>query len=249
MTETMTTAGRVDYYVAQGSWRTPRGRDAVFAYRLNTNDWNTLTASTTFDEYGLKDRYLSGLAVDIGGYLGSVGIAMALDNPDLRVVIVEAIGENVEMIRRNIDLNGVGDRVTVLHAAAAAPDIETVDVFWRARGTESFEHHAFVGNSTLVYSHGDTNHETETVACISLSALREGLGFPPYPPDFLKIDCEGCEWSALQDPWTRFLPLIVGEWHPVLGKTRDDLVDLLPDHDVTFSGPVEGPGGFVAVLR
>ena len=244
--ETMTLE-RIQYREVQAAWRTPRGRPCTFVIREGTNDWNTQNAILAADEYGLRDLHLDGLAVDIGAYLGGVAIALALDNPDLRVVAVEAIGENADLVSRNAELNGVADRVTVLHRAAAEPGFASVDVFWRAQGNAAVEHHAFVGNSTLIYEHGDIGHETETVACVSLAGIRSRADDAPIA--FLKIDCEGCEWSVLQDPEASDIPLIHGEWHNVHGHTRADLVALLPDHDVTFSGPVDGPGGFVAVRR
>ena len=241
------TLQRIEYAERTTSWRTPRGREALLVIRDNTSDWNTVSSVMTHDEYELRPLTLDGLAIDVGAHIGAVSIALALDNPDLRVVAVEAIEENADLVRRNVALNGLGDRVTVLHRAAAAPGVETADVFWRAQGNETVEHHAFIGNSTLVYEHGDTGHETATVACVSLTAVmaREDA----RSASFLKIDCEGCEWSFLQDPAVARIARIHGEWHNVHGHVREDVLALLPDHEVTFSGPVGGPGGFVAVRR
>jgi FkbM family methyltransferase len=247
--ETMTLE-RIQYPELQTFWQTPRGRPCTLTIRQGTNDWNTVNATMgANDEYGLRGLHLEGLALDIGAYVGSVSIALALDNPGLRVVAVEAIGENADLIRRNAEQNGVADRVTVIHAAAAAPGVTTADVFWRGQGTENAEHHAFVGNSTLVYEHGDQNHETETVACVDLWSLTVPQTSRYEPLSFMKIDCEGCEWGVLTDPTVSEVPRIHGEWHNVLGKSQADLVALLPDHEVTFSGPEGGPGGFVAVRR
>jgi FkbM family methyltransferase len=247
----VTTLERIQYAELQTTWQTPRGRVAVLTIRHGTNDWNTVNATMgDNDEYGLRDLHLEGLAIDIGAYVGSVSIALALDNPSLRVVAVEAIGENAELCRRNAEQNGVADRVTVIHAAAAAPGVTTADVFWRAQGTTTAEHHAFVGNSTLVYEHGDANHETETVACVDLVGVILGAwGGTVGPASFLKIDCEGCEWGFLLHHGIANVPRIHGEWHPVQGHVREDILRLLPDHEVVFSGPEGGPGGFVAVRR
>lgn len=224
-------------------WRTPNGNSARFAYRADTNDWNTLTASTGEDEYGLRGSSFSGWAMDIGGYLGSVGIVLAIDNPGLRVVIVEPVPPNADLIRANIELNGLAERVTLIQAAACAPGRDSTPVAYAYTGDETALHHAFVGNSTIVAIEGCT---VDDVPCVSLSAVARPYGVP----SFLKIDCEGGEWDTLTDPIVASIPVIRGEWHPTNGHTQDDFRRLLePTHVLTFSGPVAGPGGFEAVLR
>src|SRR3972149_4108838 len=106
------------YEGAVGEFRTPRGAPVVMHYRQGTNDWNTLNASMTEDEYGLRGEHLSGLVLDIGAYLGSVAIAMALDNPYSRVLAVEPGPDNARLARLNVARNSVQDRVVILHAAA-----------------------------------------------------------------------------------------------------------------------------------
>jgi FkbM family methyltransferase len=236
------------YETALGQFRTPKGNPLPLWYRIGTNDWNTANASATEDEYHLRDLpTLTGVAVDIGGYLGSVGIALAIDHPGLRVVIVEPVPENAELIARNIAENNVS-RIELLPLAAAAPSVQSTTVRYRYRGSELADHHAFVGNISLIEGTGATDipHDEQIVACVSLSAITAIYG----PIAFLKIDCEGCEWSALDDPTARETPLIIGEWHPTGGKTQADLVALLgTTHDLTFEGPIAGPQEFTAVRR
>lgn len=214
------------------------------AFRLGTNDYNTLNASLDEDEYGLPVG-LTGTAVDVGGYLGSVGIALAMDNPDLRVVIVEPVPPNGDLIERNIALNGVGDRVTLIRGAVGVGG-EPVDVWYGYRGSESLEHHAFVGNSSLAYDHGgEAVHDSVTYPALALGSL-----IPPEGLALLKIDCEGGEWPFLASPDLARVAQVKGEWHPVRGHTQSDMAALFaPTHDVWFTGPDAGPGGFLAVLR
>ena len=239
------------YSPAVWEFRTPRGAPASLQYRLDTNDWNTLNASMTEDEYQLRDLpTLTGWALDIGGYLGSVAIALAVDNPGLRVLCVEPVPDNALLIRANIAANGLGDRVSLLEAAMAAPDVAETTVRYRYTGSALADHHAFVGNISLIEGTGATDipHDETIVACLSIGAIADRYGIDRLA--LVKIDCEGCEWSALTDPAVALVDRFVGEWHPTGGHTQADLTTLLsPSHDVTFSGPVAGPGGFVAVLR
>lgn len=232
------------YDLVTTTFRTPRGHPAVMTTRQGTNDWNTLNACMTEDEYELRDRTFTGTAIDIGGYLGGVGIGLALDNPDLHVVIVEPVPPNASLIRQNIAHNDLEHRVTLVESAAGGPG--PVSVWYGYRGNETAEHHAFVGNSTLAYDNsGELDHD-EVIYDDPWSLTRlVGDGV-----DLVKIDCEGGEWSILDDPAVSKVKLLLGEWHPVRGHTQADLLALLErTHEVAFSGPEEGPGGFVAVLR
>jgi FkbM family methyltransferase len=212
---------------------TPGGHHIWMHYRDGTNDWNTLTSSLTNDEYELP-KGISGRAVDVGGYLGSVGIALALDNPDLDVTIIEPVPDNADLIERNIDENGLADRITLIRGA-----VGDGIVHYGFTGDEAAEHHAFVGNSTLAtpeQASGTIRYEP-----IHLADLGK--------VDYLKIDCEGGEWLFLAGD-TSGIPLIVGEAHAVHGYTGSDIVIWLRHHDVTLiGGSPDGTCGFRAVRR
>lgn len=229
------------YALAQGRFTTPGGHPVSMAYREDTNDWNTLTATLDQDEYALPSK-MTGRALDVGGYLGSVGIALALDNPDLRVTIVEPVPGNADLIERNIAVNQLADRVTLVRGAVGHGG-ELVDVWYGYRGTEVAEHHAFVGNSSLAYDNGGAlDHEMQTYTALGLDDF--------LPLDFLKIDCEGGEWAFLDNIWVGEIETIVGEAHCVRGHKGGDITALLAaTHDVTISGDPETTCEFRAVRR
>lgn len=232
------------YSEAEEAWRTPNGKPIVFRYRRGTNDWNTVSACTTGDEYALRGLVVDGPVLDVGGYLGSVGISIAVDNPDAVVTIVEPVPDNARLIRYNADRNNVSDRVTVIEGAVGKGG-EKVDVWFGYIGTESAEHHAFVGNSSLAYDHGgELKHDAVSYTARSIGELvGQGLSF-------LKIDCEGGEWAFLHGPALAKVNRIVGEAHAVRGHKGSDIVALLANtHDVTLSGDADGTCGFSAVLR
>lgn len=235
----------IDYALIEGRFLSPRGRSVVFRYREGTSDWNTLNACLTEDEYGLRDLPpLTGSALDLGGHLGGVGVGLAVDNPTLRVLIVEPIPENVALARWAVEANGLASRVVVEQGAIG--DGTEVEVRFRYTGNESAEHHAFVGNCSLAYSTGGSlPHEIVNYVSLTPADVIARVGLP----EFVKIDTEGAEWAFLAAGGDVF-PLIVGEWHPVQGHTRDTLRALLTaTHDIEFSGPEGGPGGFRAVAR
>lgn len=216
-----------------GSWVTPRGNPATFAYRDFTNDWNVVTSCLTNDEYGLANLTLTGTALDVGAHIGAVSVALALDNPGLRVIAIEPVPENLELLRDNLERNGVADRVTVLEGA-----VGTESVTYDFGGDETATHNAWIGNA-----HGIDGATKRTITVPRWTLDETG------PAGFVKIDCEGGEWGFLDDPNAASLPLIVGELHQRGDYFRDEFVEMLATHDVTFDGPVYGVCGFRAVRR
>lgn len=178
-------------------------------HRPGTNDWNTLNACMTEDEYRLAGVALgAGAAVDVGSYLGGVAIGLALDHPEARVWAVEPLPANVELLRENVERAGVADRLTVVPRAAARPGVRTTTIRWAFDDTESGRHHRYVGNSTL------GAHATaleERVGCVSLSGL---VALAGGRIDLLKVDTEGAEYELLADAAAlAHVGLIVGEYH------------------------------------
>lgn len=238
---------------ATGVWETPGGHRALMSYRPGTNDWNVISSiMAPHDEYAIPGGALSGWAADIGSHVGGVAIAVALDNPEVRVLAVEPVPQNVELLKRNVEQNGLTDRIVVIPGAIGLRG--NVTVWYGYRGSESLEHHAWIGNSSLAYDHGgEISHDSTEYPATSLADLvAMADGFLAW----CKIDCEGGEWDALRSQGVQRIGYITGEFHPTRGHVRSDLVPLLDaTHDLTFPDPPKGvdpeigPGPFIAVLR
>lgn len=231
------------YDIHRAWFVTPNGKSVVMHIREETNDLNTCIAALNEDEYGFQGMHFGGTAIDIGGHIGTVTIGWLVDNPELRVETVEPLPENIDLIRRSAFVNDVEDRLTIHEEAIG--DGKPVTIRYAFVDNENDLHHAYIGNSVNPdFNVTGREHESITVRTLIPEDLPEA--------SVMKIDCEGGEWPFLlqgkvSDFW-RF-PYIVGEWHPVGGHMSQDLEALLAYHDVTFTGPEEGPGGFKAVLR
>jgi FkbM family methyltransferase len=220
--------------------------DLEFECRDDTTDWNTVNAAVGEDEYGLSDVDMRALLVfDVGSHIGSIGIWCAARGA--QAVCIEPIPENLEMIELNARRNGLSASVYPVKAAAGA-EWSTVEILYGYESNETERAHAYIGNIGGVAG-GDSGHapsKTARVPGVSLREMMQEYGIP----DIVKLDCEGGEWHWLGEPEITQVPLIVGEWHPVDGWTRDDVVAALGiTHALTFSGPDAGPGGFRAELR
>lgn len=223
----------------------PKGNLCSLTFRNGTSDLSTIGSTwmlwgKTDDEYGLRDLPpLSGYAIDIGAHIGSVALALLADHPDLRVIAVEPLSENVEVMQASAEANGWTDRLTI-HTKAIGKG-KTADISWNFDGPEYLTNHRFIGGLSL----GSTvAHETRSVPTTNLTALTKGIA----EVDFLKTDCEGCEFDLLADKAVAKVKVIVGEGHPAdwLDRVHEALDDT---HEVEVISDQGGPGLFRAVRR
>ena len=235
--------------------RTPRGIDAQVFIRPDTNDAATLHSTMwtpdgqLHDEYGLREQHLSGWALDIGAHIGSVTFALALDNPDLHVIAVEAVPENVDALNATTAHLGMADRVYVVGEAAGPAGLASAEVLYgpyNPPGLHIPAEHAqqarYIGN---LFRHHGPDGVGLVVPVVSLVALLERFGVEEV--SFTKIDCEGCEWTFLASPAVTRLRYIVGEWHDRPASALRELLE--PTHEMTVDKDDGGIGMFRAVLR
>lgn len=203
------------------------------------------------DEYRLAGRHLAGTAIDIGAHIGTISIFLARTYPDLRVVAVEAVPDNAEILRTNVAHFGLGERVTVIEAWAGGPgDISGQCHYGYRKGeaeTDGYiSAHRFVGNT---WGASRAPAHSIDVPAVSLASLIERLG----DVTLLKIDCEGCEWRFLDTPAVASVETIVGEYHGGITGIEDPqarIVELLgATHEVEIRTPEEVVGLFEAVRR
>jgi FkbM family methyltransferase len=222
-------------------FRTRNGMMVRALVRDETTDWNTVAACVNEDEYGLSERSWSGVALDIGAHIGGATLALLADNPELRVVAVEALPANAELLRENVALNGFDDRVTI-HGAAASCYSRPTLVAYGATDNESDRWHRFIGGN--VWRNGPRGEQVE-VPGVTLEQIVAEVGEIAV----MKIDCEGCEWDFLASPALASVVEIRGEGHPTAGHTLSDIRGMLEaTHDVTFD-EAQTWGPFRAVRR
>lgn len=124
---------------------------------------------------------------DVGANIGYVSLLLAKAAGEAgRVFAFEALPTNVEQLRRNVELNGMEDRVMVIANAVT-----------QAPGPVRFLVHASGGMGKAAGSAGrDDKYQSEvTVPGTSLDEFVYGGGHPA--PQVVKMDIEGGEVMAL----------------------------------------------------
>lgn len=149
----------------------------------------------------------------MGAHIGAVTIPLALDNADLRVLAIEAVPDNADLLRRNVTLNDLDARVTVLERAASRSGLKEVEMnfgyrAWRHHAPADVATHRFIGNQ--YHDEGEPT-DTITVQAISLPQVLAAIGGAEV--EFLKIDCEGCEWDFLASTAISYVRELTGELH------------------------------------
>jgi len=148
--------------------------------------------------------------VDIGGHIGCFSTSFARLIPDARVNTYEASPTTYEFLRRNVEDNGLGERIRVNHLAVSDHE----------GGLEFADNGAGSGLNGLTAPSGST---VVTVPCITFAGAVERAG---GHADVVKIDTEGAEYDIVlaSDPaaWSG-VSRVVLEYHEVAGHTREEL--------------------------
>ena len=254
MTITATTAqGIVHPAIGQVTTFTPKGRPATFHVRATTNDAALVAGIIGEDEYDLAFEKFTGWAIDIGAHIGIVAVALALDNPDLRVVAIEAIPENADMVLRNVAANGLAERVFVESAGASEPGVQTVSITYdyTSAGTADVKIDTgyvsqcrYIGNIWSQYPDAERGATTESVPALSLDAIIERYAMDRVA--LVKIDCEGCEYAFLDTKAVATVDRIIGEFHQNPQRIQKML---RRTHTVTIRVDRGGVGIFDAVHK
>jgi FkbM family methyltransferase len=226
---------------------TPHGNPAKFKTRSGTSDLATVGASNRLwgnlvDEYHIPSG-LTGWALDVGAHIGSVTVPLLLDNPELKVLAVEAVPPNVDLLRENLALNGVEDRCIVWKSAAWDSSAEEIEVEFGYTGSEVAETHAYIGSITpWMDAPGD-----KQTAVIPVTTLADAVGWSGGFV-WVKTDCEGCEHRFFKGPLLAKIGIIEGEWHERDGSPESFAKQLSKTHVVTWEQGIGG-GPFKAVPR
>ncbi len=215
--------------------------DREVTFRLSGARWRIRRASAQLggihdvwidNEYGAFDGFRvrsGGVVLDIGANVGAYTIWQATKGgPNGRVVSVEAAPSTVAVLRGNIALNALEDRVSVVEAAA-----------WSSGGTVEFDADPR-RSSTNSIAHGrptaDPAAERRQVAAVTLHDLVCRDEFGSTDIDVCKIDVEGAELEILRGASRQDLRRIRRFVIEVDGQTEADVRTRMADVGFAFVG-------------
>ncbi len=177
----------------------------------------------------LLDRPIQ--VIDIGGHVGTFSCRLTQLHPKAVVQAFEPSPTTARYLRRNAEQNGVADRVRVYEKALAATSGRAV--FDDNGGGSGLNGLQALGHST------GTATEVETVA------FDEVVAGTPAPVDVVKVDCEGGEYDLVlgssPSSW-RDVQRVVMEYHPVTGRSWDELVRFFAECGLTVQDELRDSG-------
>jgi FkbM family methyltransferase len=174
---------------------------------------------------------------DVGANIGSFALHAALSAPSAIVYAFEPLHSTFDVLVRNIERNGLGDRIRPTRAGLAA-----------SCGTRTLH---ISSNSVFNSLYGGAAGGDVEVACVSIERFMEDEGISAI--DLFKIDCEGCEYEVLYQMSTSRLAAIHSirmEYHRpegVEGGNIDSLANYLAEHGFAETlRRVDGPSSGIA---
>lgn len=177
----------------------------------------------------MQDDFTGKNVIDLGGHIGSFSIQVTkFLCPESRVICIEPLPSNVDMIRENIDLNKLGDIINVRQIAVSSkPGKATLYISFDNTGGNKLD---------MVES---SSKEAIEVEVTTLSNIIDGFGGETI--DLLKIDVEGSECPILfphGELLKRKVKRLVGEAGRSPYGGGLDVIKFLQSHDfdVEYTG-------------
>lgn len=172
------------------------------------------------DAYGLAEL-TSGIdgdaaVLDIGGQVGCFALAVAGALPRAAVHVYEASPTSASYAQRNVDDNGLGDRVTV-HAAALAGEAGEFSLIDN-------------GNASVLNGITAPGGREVVVPAVAFDEAVARVRATGRTVQVVKMDVEGAEYDVVlassPDSWSDVRTVAL-EYHPVPGHDLDELMAFL----------------------
>jgi FkbM family methyltransferase len=158
---------------------------------------------------------------DIGAHIGSFATNLATLHPQARVECFEPSAQSAAYLRRNVEQNGLAERVTVHQAALS--DHEGTALFDDNDGGSV--HNGLMREDGRLVDGADALTRRHAVE-VPTTTFDNAVAAAPAPPQVVKMDCEGGEYALVYasspQSWAH-VQVVVMEYHPVDGESWEKL--------------------------
>lgn len=188
-------------------------------FRQNTWDasiWNSIVHS---NEYGITNNWQS-YVIDIGGHIGSFSYFITTQKNAKKVITIEPDPDNFRVLQHNLSDLIKQNKVHAINAGIGPSNTNLSLV-------------ASAGQNT-----GGISYTPSKDGKISTVSLDDLINMVPQNENILlKLDCEGCEYIALENcAQLNRIHCIVGEYHRRSNnKNQFTIKDILEKNNFVFA--------------
>lgn len=195
-------------------------------FRPNTWDSNIWHSIVDNNEYGIRDNWPF-YFIDIGGHIGSFSYFMMTKKGATKGIVIEPDSDNYNVLTHNLKPYIENNALIALNAGIGLPDHKLC------------MHQSAGANTGGIYYIPSNDGNIST---IQLDDIINLIAEKDHQPILLKLDCEGCEYEALEScSQLHKISCIVGEFH--VRNTRNELTlkTLLESQNFAFAYHHTGP--------
>lgn len=200
------------------------------------------------DSYILNETWLYGvhrgieniikkslLGIDIGAHIGAFSIFAASLNPSLKIYAYEPAPDNFKLLKENINLNKLENRIILNEIAIVGNSREKRELYLTGK-----EHGLYTIDKDYLEAIKTYDfHGAVKIVGVKTKTLKDVFsGYEIKSCDFLKIDCEGAEYEILFNTPLETLTKIGAmsvEYHS--GHNVVELKKFLEDNGFTITFP------------
>ena len=189
----------------------------MISFRPNTWDANIWNSIVEHNEYGIINDWPHNV-IDIGGHIGSFSYFITTKKGAKKSIVIEPDPSNFKLLQTNLQPQIEQGKVIAFNVGIGSPNTAL-----------SLVQHIADNTGGISYTESSNGN-------IPTTTLDNLINLLDNSPILLKLDCEGCEYTALsQCSQLHRINAIVGEFHVRPDKNVSFLQDILSSQNFEFN--------------